>query len=588
MNWTDITHKTGKGKARVTCPECSKTRTKKKDTCLAVDYVKGYAKCFNCDEWCYRPEEIKTYNLPPQEWRNYTTLSDNLVKWFRDVRKISQSTLIACKITEEKYYQPSLKKEVNNIVFNYFSDGKLVNKKYRSADKKFTQTTNTKKVFYGIDDVKDSKEAYIVEGEMDKLAMWEQGITNCISVPNGAKDFNDLLETSRIEHINKFIIAVDQDEAGRELEQELIKRLGKHRCSRITFVGKDANDDLISGCLEQSVTKANDYPLDGSMSPIDMVDEYMSLYHNGFDNPMQPKGEVWSDFNKIFSPLRGQMTVVTGIPSHGKSNWVEDYVLNLINDNDLKASFYSPEHYPLQLHLGNLAEKVIGKPFLQNHSVVNRMTPQEAESGLEWLNKRIQLCVPENGDLPDWDWIIELFKQQVYRYGSDIFIIDAFNKIKRQKSDSHSEISEILARLTMFCQTHDVHLFLIAHPTKMRKKEGSDSFEEPTLYDVKGSGDFYDQTHNGLCVYRDFEGGFTHVNTLKVKMKHQGISGAKATFRYTLANGRYKSMHSGMCTKDDYEPIYKLGKEDSLERDPELIPSEEFDNPLPSQGDSPF
>ena len=81
------------------------------------------------------------------------------------------------------------------------------------------------------------------------------------------------------------------------------------------------------------------------------------------DETVKPKGIDFAEFNKIFSILMGQLTIVTGIPSHGKSNWLEWYLMNLIDDNDLKASFYSPEHLPMKLHHSQLAEKVIGKPF---------------------------------------------------------------------------------------------------------------------------------------------------------------------------------------------------------------------------------
>jgi hypothetical protein len=42
------------------------------------------------------------------------------------------------------------------------------------------------KVLYGLDDVKGAAEIIIVEGEMDKLALEEAGLTNVLSVPDGA------------------------------------------------------------------------------------------------------------------------------------------------------------------------------------------------------------------------------------------------------------------------------------------------------------------------------------------------------------------------------------------------------------------
>jgi twinkle protein len=62
----------------------------------------------------------------------------------------------------------------------------------------------------------------------------------------------------------------------------------------------------------------------------------------------------------------------------------------------------------------------------------------------------------------------------------------------------------------------------------------------PTLYDVKGSGDFYDQTHNGLTVYRHFgDDPFTQVVSTKLKFKHQGTAGSDTAFKFNPENGRY-------------------------------------------------
>ena len=48
------------------------------------------------------------------------------------------------------------------------------------------QVPGAEKILYGLDDVRDSGEIVVVEGEMDKLALEEAGITNVVSVPDGA------------------------------------------------------------------------------------------------------------------------------------------------------------------------------------------------------------------------------------------------------------------------------------------------------------------------------------------------------------------------------------------------------------------
>ncbi len=535
------------GEVQTLCPNCSHTRKKKTDKCLSVNVETGVAKCWNCGDTSFRKKKSKaiTYDLPSQKWENHTSISDNVVKFFKG-RGISQKTLIECKITEEEYYQPQLNKKTNNIVFNYFYGVTLLNKKFRSANKSFTQCKNAKKVFYGINDIEGEKECYIVEGEMDKLALWEAGYKNCISVPNGANDLNDVFETcgDELKNIDKFFIAVDNDEAGKKLEKALINRLGKWKCSKIEFVnGKDANDELIHSVfsLEDALKNPIDYPVEGTFNAVDVWDDILDLYRNGDEDTIKPKSKDFKEFNKIFSILMGQLTTVTGIPSSGKSNWVEWFVTQLISENDnLKASFFSPEHLPMKKHHEVLSEKVVGKKFGVSE-FGNRMNEDELIKYRDWSKDKIYLTAPEKGELVSWDWLLERFKEQCFKYGCNIFVIDAFNKVKRNNGESLAEIGETLAKITAFCQAYDVHVFLIAHPVKMPKIPGTDKYEIPDLYSVKGSGDFRDQTHNGLCVHRDYETGEVIVKNLKAKFKNQGSGsiGSFVTFNYDASNGRY-------------------------------------------------
>ena len=556
IDWNLIDIPNGKkGEVQTICPACSHNRKKSKDKCLSVNVEKGVARCHHCEEFSIREViERKEYKSPPQQWQNFTSLSEPLVKWFKG-RGISQNTLIECKITEEAYYQPSKQSECNNVVFNYFEGEKLLNKKFRSADKKFTQCKDAKKVFYGLNDIVGEKEIYIVEGEMDKLAMWEVGIRNCISVPNGANDLNDVIENCEnyIKDLDKIYICVDMDEPGVKLEKEIVKRFGKWRCERVEFIGKDANDDLISDRLqlEKTISQSKPYPVDGTFTANDISDEIDDLYFNGMEETIKPKGEDFKKFNEIFSILMGQLTVVTGIPSHGKSNWLEWYLINLISDNDLKASFYSPEHLPMKLHHSQLAEKVVGKPFRGDYNGFSKMTHDELNQYKDWSSERVFITNPEKGEMIGWDWLIEKFKEQIFRFGVDVFVIDAFNKVKRNSPSDLAEIGEILGRLTLFVQAYNVHIFLVAHPTKM-KKDQDGVYEIPSLYDVKGSGDFRDQAHNGLCIYRYFDENneenkaHTLAMNIKTKFKHQGEIGENAKFVFEPANGRYRDIDSGL------------------------------------------
>jgi twinkle protein len=544
IEWNTLEFKKSSGKEKIKCPSCSDKRTDKRDRSLAINHDGGFGKCFYCESLTFKKEDSVSeisYTLPSQNWVNYTSLSDAVVKYLEG-RGISQLTAMELCITEEVYFQPSVNQQRNNLVFNYFEGDKIVNKKYRTSDKKFTQSPNGKSIFYNINSVIDAEDVFIVEGEFDVLALHQAGFKNSISVPNGAND-NDkywLNSEKYLKDVKKFYIATDNDEKGNELAEKIAQRLGRWRCERINFKGKDANEDLINGCLLQSISNRTSYPVAGTHLVSELRGGIYDLYQNGYPETIFPKHYSFGKLDKIFSVMRGHLVVGTGIPSHGKSSFTEWYVLNLVKDYDMKASFYSPEHHPQELHHAMLMQKAIGKNFFESVGDVPKITEEEIDAYINWANERIYLTSPDNKSTPTWNWLLERFKEQLFCYGVDIFVIDAFNKLQFDDSKNRLEqIGDVLTKLTNFAQLNNVIIFLIAHPTKMRKNEAGE-YDEPTLYDVSGSADFRNQTHDGFCIHRFFnEGNYTKFTNLKTKMVFQGEIGSSVEFEYDKATGRF-------------------------------------------------
>jgi twinkle protein len=552
IEWKTLNFKKTSGKEKIRCPKCDSQRSDKTDKSLLINHNDGYGKCFYCEALTFKENNQndyseKTYNTPPQEWLNYTKISDNVVKYIEKERRIYQSTLIDLCVTEEIYYQPKKKKEVNNIVFNYFEGEKLVNKKYRSADKCFTQTVGGKPIFYNINAVIGQDEVYIVEGEFDVLALHTFGIKNTISLPSGANDNDEFWKNSEryLKNIKKFIIAVDNDDKGNIVKEKIAQRLGRYRCEYLEFENKDANGDLIKGVLERTLKNRKKFPVSGTFKVSDIYDNIIDLYDNGLPKTIFPKKERFSGLKDVFTTMRGHLVVGTGIPSHGKSNFVDDYVLNLIDDYDFKASWFTPEHSPMELYQTNIIQKVIGRNFWKDMQGFPRITKEEINQYRDWAEERVYLTDCVNGDFPTWDWLFKTFREQMFSYGIDIFVIDAFNKVILPKGNKIDMINEVLTKLTSFAQTNNVIIFLIAHPTKMKKDEKTGLYECPTLYDVSGSADFRNQTHDGFTIYRYFENN--KVGTVnesefvnqKTKFNFQGKIGESIKLKYCDINGRY-------------------------------------------------
>jgi len=603
QNWDLIQTNKVSGRQKLKCPACTETRSNKQDKSLMVWFDIGVAKCYNigCEALFFRDSVQKSivqnnYTLPDQKWQNYTELSDAMVKYC-ETRKINQYTLKHFNVTEEKQYQPQISKEVNNIVFNYFESDTLVNKKYRSGDKKFTQSKNGKPILYNINSIIGEDEAYIVEGEFDVMALYEIGIKNVVSLPSGANDNDNYWINSEkyLTDIKKFFIATDNDTSGNIVAEKIAQRLGRYRCERIVFDGKDANNDLVDGVLEKTIYNRKKYPVSGSFTTEDLLDKMMDLYNSGLPNCIELKNKSFGKLNDVFKLMFGHLVIGTGIPSHGKSNYTEWLVLNYLLENDIKASFFSPEHQPMELHMSTFVQKVIGKNYFFDIDGTPRCTKLEVMQFHEWANQKLYLTSPENGDFANWDWIFEKFKEQIFSFGINIFVVDAWNKVEFSGNKTEREnITRTLSRLTQFAQQNNVLIIVIAHPTKMKKENGV--YEKPSLYDVSGSADFRNQTHDGFCIYRYFgDESYTTFTNLKTKYSFQGEIGAIIEYDYHKPSGRYFPRGD---VAQDYNLLDAL-KVDNVKKEftkleeaeneiPKINPDDAFGEPYESDSDVPF
>ena len=108
INWETLELKKQSGKEKIRCTECDAQRADKKDKSLQINHAEGFGKCHYCEALTFRDDKNKEvkekeYKLPIQTWKNYTNLSDKLVKFIEDTRGINQYTLNALQVTEEKY-----------------------------------------------------------------------------------------------------------------------------------------------------------------------------------------------------------------------------------------------------------------------------------------------------------------------------------------------------------------------------------------------------------------------------------------------------------------------------------------------------
>ena len=552
-------HKLEEGKKQGICPSCSPDRKPKnqKAKCASYDWERGLGTCHNCNT----SFQLHTYKRKGASEKVYVrpetpdairAVSTKVEDWFK-TRGISQESLKDLRIGEGPEYMPQTGKTENVIKFNYFMGDQLINVKYRDGRKNFKLYKGAEKVFYNINSIIGFDYCVIVEGEMDVLALHEAGITNAISVPNGATLNSNNLDyldncIDYFEDKEKIILAVDSDEAGQALQSELVRRLGSEVCYIATFDDcKDANEYLLKygkEKLSERISGARPVPLENVTTFRDIEDEVTDFVRNGF----KPGFQVGlQNFDDIFSTYTGQFITVTGIPSSGKSDFVDQMVVGYNANYGWKTAFASPENVPTYLH----AHKLMRKTW-------QGMPNAEDIGGDKW-NQVADHCNSNYFHIDMERYTLESVLRKgaelVRRKGIKCLVIDPFNKVRDvdcKTEDVNRYTMEYLSKIEIFAKKYDVLVFIVAHPTKMYKGSNG-KIEEPTMYNIKGGGEWYDASYHGLLIHRDYEAKTVKAKVLKVKFQNLGENGAEAHFKWEPKSGCFIP-HEQIDIGDDKMP----------------------------------
>ena len=551
-------HGLKEGATQGICPLCSHTRKPKnqKAKCASYDWERGLGTCHNCNTsfqlhtYQRKGASEKVYTRPTKP-TNLNEVSTKVEEWF-DKRGISKHTLRALQVSEGSEFMPQTGKQENTIQFNYYMGDQLINIKYRDGRKNFKLFKGAEKVFYNINSIVGYDWCVITEGEIDVLALHEAGIKNAISVPNGATLNNNNLDylDNCIDYFDdkqKIILAVDADEPGQMLKQELVRRLGAEVCFLVDFNGeKDANDYLLkygADDLRDAIHTARPVPLENVSTLKDVEDELRDFVKNGFKPGYQIGIE---NFDKIFSTYTGQFITVTGIPSSGKSDFVDQMVVGYNNNYGWKTAYASPENQPVYLH----AHKLMRKHW-QDMPRVGDIGGDKWQQVTDHVNDNYFFIDMDKYSLES---VLRKGAELVKRKGIKCLVLDPFNKIRdtEAKSDDVNRYTmDYLAKIEAFCKKYDVLTFIVAHPTKMYKGQDG-KIEEPTMYNIKGGGEWYDASYHGLLVHRDYEAKTTKVKVLKVKFQNLGENGAESYFTWEPRSG---SFVPNEVTVDEAEPM---------------------------------
>jgi len=561
------------GTVKTKCPKCSDARKNKNDSPLSVNITTGQWNCHNCG-WKgdvrvhERKREQKKYEKPSPEILKSREVKQKTLEWFK-ARGISENTVEKFMVFNREEFMPQTSAKENCICFPYFREGEMVNIKFRDARKNFKMVKDAELIFYNLSSLSDRKFAIIHEGEIDCMSSYEAGFGcepkvneetaevenhefskwGVVSVPNGASKGNQKMEyldncSDWFVGLEEIIIATDNDEAGKMLKDELIRRLGVERCKTISYPieevvpldngmkrrCKDLNEVLMylgKDVLINVINNAEFIPVDGVYYLEDIFESMLDNFKKGIS--LAPTTH-FTEMDKYFRWKKGEITLLTGYGNHGKSFFTLQMMLIKSIYDGWKWAIFSPENYPANDFYDDIIEMYVGK-------WLNEMTEEEYVSACLFIDQHFFYVYPENEH--DVVSINERFRHLVMKKGVDGVMIDPFNQLDHtqkayQREDQY--LSEILKDIKRFALLNNVVYCIVAHPKNPSHVNGQ-PLPVVDMYDIAGGAMWGNKADQIISYYRpnyhvDKNSPEVTIYVQKVKRKRTG--GQPGQFDLTL------------------------------------------------------
>lgn len=429
----------------------------------------------------------KTYSRPKDD-RKALSADGKAMQWLVNERKLKPAIVNRYRVQGDA--------EKQAIVFPCYSpEGTLINRSWRTltAEKKVWQDKEAAPCLFGwqamTPETFKSREILICEGQIDAMTWAGWGI-DALSIPNGSGKTWLEFEWSNLEAFKTIFLSFDEDGAGRKNLEEVVSRLGKHRCRIVRMPHKDANDALKAGVTAEQARGWVEAAEFSTVAHLVNAAHYTEKTVEAFFPAPERKGfalpqTVHDDPERTFYFRPAELTVWTGVSSHGKSTLLNYSLMSLAARTKRPCLIVSFEMQP---------HKVLRR--LIKAAQMPHATPEDVREVIAGLKSWILFCDKE-GSIEKSE-LFELLNYAFARYGISHVGIDSLMRVRGLEEDYPAQ-NEFVTDLATFAHETGVHVHLVAHP---RKSPGHNS---PEAHDIKGSGHLRDNADNILVLWRNRE-----------------------------------------------------------------------------------
>jgi twinkle protein len=572
----------------VECPKCKGNRRKKNRKPLGVNPSKGAWYCWHCHAggsllkggWTDDPdyERLRAIVLPPREIIPAPeTDAERLWRWLKEVRGIEKEVAVAEGVEIADRWCMECEDRVPSIAFRYFKGGAHVHTKFRCEQKHFNTDNQTDRCMYGYDlligdeALPPWEQVIITEGELDALTLRQLGYQKTLSMPDGAQQIASMIDRAKkrgedltkldfsaarigwlddekvvraLLNSQKVLLAIDTDEVGTALSDEIARRLGLDICRVIHWPEgvKDANDTFTrfgADAVHEAIDKATPYPVEGLLVVDDFEEEVDRIQREGMPGGLSTGFESIDRYVKV---QLGQLWMVLGVSSSGKSHLMNHLLANLIRQHGWNVSIFSPEWQPVPLHAISLMEVYLGKSFDLDPERGSRIRTEEYQEAKRWLSDHVTFLLPHDRTV---DSLIEKMKIARARRGVRVFLLDPWLEIQHPvgNHDKLDYIENAITKFKEFFLTSEALGIIVHHPGKPTSRVAALPGQIPAfgMYGFRDASGFTNKADVILEVIRkpDYE---TEVKIEKVRYKHLGEPG-DALLKFDRETGKYSDLH---------------------------------------------
>ncbi len=336
---------------------------------------------------------------------------------------------------------------------------------------------------------------YITEGEKDACVLSGLGYRPCISVASGAQtDHQKSFAAFRgwLEPYQTVVIVGDQDMPGRQMAQHLIDYFDDREVRVVRWDQRRWGKDITEVYQQHGAEQVQEFIAGAEIIVRQDIEEYLTEegqqetiesargnYDHGYSMGIGPETDRHFRLTE-----GGGLIIVTGVPNTGKTDFLNFLTMSLLRERHCHVCYCSFETPNKFRHAGDLTQLWAGATDL------SLLTPEEVRPVAECVMRHVT-HIRMRRERPTPKAVLDKATSVLARHPDlQYLVIDPYLYLTMPAGRNVTEtdsIRNLLTQVQDWAHDHRIWVFIVAHPRKLQKDDGTQDFEEIDMYTIAGS-----------------------------------------------------------------------------------------------------